>query len=239
VLDDVSLTIGSDDYVGLVGPNGGGKTTLLRIMLGLLRPDSGEVRVLGLPPAQVRSRMGYVPQHARLDTSVPATVLDITLMGRLGRSPWGLRYGPVHRDRALAALEQTGVVQLANRAVGELSGGQRQRVLIARALASEAAILLLDEPTAGVDAPMEQDFHALLHRLNETLPIVLVSHDVAFVSAHMKRIACLNRRLVCHTASEVTAELLAATYGGHAHLSMVDHRKHLPTHGAEPGGGSP
>lgn len=235
VLEDVSLRIEPDDYVGLIGPNGGGKTTLLRILLGLLRPELGEVRVLGTSPTQARSRVGYVPQHARIDTTVPASVLDVVLTGRLNRSGWGVRYGPEHRSAALAALEQTGVAHLASKTVAELSGGQRQRVLIARALASDAAILLLDEPTAGVDAPMERGFYALLQELNERLPIVLVSHDVSFVSSHMKRIACLNRRLVCHTASEVTAEMLAATYDGHTHLSLVEHQDECPTHPGEEG----
>lgn len=229
-LEDVSLRIEADDYIGLIGPNGGGKTTLLKVLLGLLKPESGTVRVLGRPPAQVRSRIGYVPQHARIDTSVPASALDVVLMGRLSRTGWGLSFGQHHRDRAREALRQTGVEHLADRTIEQISGGQRQRVLIARALASEAEILLLDEPTAGVDAPMEHDFFALLNRLNERLPVVLVSHDVAFVSSHLKRIACLNRRLVCHTASEVTAEMLAETYGGHTHLSLVQHTDDCPTH---------
>ena len=230
VLDDVSLTIEADDYLGLIGPNGGGKTTLLKVLLGLLKPRQGTVRVLGEDPARVRSRIGYVPQHARIDTSVPATVLDVVLMGRLSRSAWGFRYAPEHHARALEALRQVGIEALADRTLDRLSGGQRQRVLIARALASEAEILLLDEPTAGVDAPMEQDLNVLLHRLNERIPIVIVSHDIAFVSAHIKRIACLNRRLVCHPASEITAETLAATYAGseHGHLRLVKHRDECP-----------
>jgi zinc transport system ATP-binding protein len=230
VLEDVNLRIEADDYIGLIGPNGGGKTTLLKVLLGVLKPDSGTVRVLGQPPAQVRSRIGYVPQHARIDTSVPASVLDVVLMGRLSRSGWGISFGQPHRDHAREALRQTGVEHLADRTIEQISGGQRQRVLIARALASEAEILLLDEPTAGVDAPMEQDFFALLNRLNERLPVVLVSHDVSFVSSQLKRIACLNRRLVCHAASEVTAEILAETYEGHTHLSLVQHTDDCPTH---------
>jgi zinc transport system ATP-binding protein len=191
--------------------------------------------VLGLPPAEARPKIGYVPQHAHIDTTVPASVLDVVLTGRLNRSGWGMRYGPEHRGEATAALEQTGVADLAGSTVAELSGGQRQRVLIARALAADAEILLLDEPTAGVDAPMERGFYALLEQLNKRLPIVLVSHDVSFVSSQMKRVACLNRRLVCHTAAEVTAEMLAATYDGHAHLSFVEHRDECPTHPDEGG----
>jgi len=232
VLDAVSLTIQADDYLGLIGPNGGGKTTLLRILLGFLKPQSGEVRVLGQPPSQVRARIGYVPQHARIDTTVPATVMDVVLMGLLNRSSWGFRFRPEHIDRARQALARTDIEDLADHTIDRLSGGQRQRVLISRALASEAEILLLDEPTAGVDAPMEKDFYALLHDLNTRMPIVLVSHDIAFVSSEMKHIACLNRRLVCHSADEITAEILAETYEGHTHghLSMVEHREECPTH---------
>ncbi len=232
VLQDVSLTIEADDYLGLIGPNGGGKTTLLRILLGFLKPHQGTVRVLGRPPAQVRASIGYVPQHAQIDTTAPATVMDVVLMGRLSRSGWGFRFGGEHLDRAREALARTGIEDLADRTIDQLSGGQRQRVLIARALTSEAEILLLDEPTAGVDAPMEHDFHALLHDLNERMPIVLVSHDIAFVSSEMKHIACLNHRLVCHPAAEFTPEMLAEAYEGHdhGHLSLVDHSEELHSH---------
>lgn len=228
VLNDVTLTIEHDDYLGLVGPNGSGKTTLLRIMLGLLKPDSGSVRVLGKPPAEVRTRIGYVPQHADIDTSVPASVLDVVLMGRLSRSSWGLRFGTDHIEKGTEALEWTGVADLARRHVDELSGGQRQRVLIARALASEAEILLLDEPTAGVDAPMEHSLQDLLGHLNDRMPIVLVSHDIAFVSSHMKTIACLNRRLVCHGAPEVTRDLIQEAYTDDGELRYVEHTEECP-----------
>ncbi len=229
VIDDVTLRVEADDYLGLIGPNGGGKTTLLRIMLGLLRPQRGTVTVLGGTPLQVRSRIGYVPQHAQIDTSVPASVLDVVLMGRLGHSPWGVRFSGEDTDRARAALELAGVQGLAERPLASLSGGQRQRVLIARALVSEAEILLLDEPMAGVDAPMEQSLHELLERLNEQLPIVIVSHDVAFVDSGLKHVACINRRLVCHGASEITAEMISAAYSDHDHLKIVQHQQECPT----------
>ncbi len=229
VVEDVTLQVTFDDYLGLIGPNGGGKTTLLKLMLGLHRPQRGTVRVLGQPPARVRSRIGYVPQHAKIDTSVPATVLDVVLMGRLSGSTWGMRFRDQDLAMARTALDQAGVLDLAGRPLGSLSGGQRQRVLIARALASEAEVLLLDEPMAGVDAPMEQSLHELLERLNERFPIVIVSHDVAFVSSELKHIACINRHLVCHGASEITAEMIAAAYGEHDHLKIVQHQEECPT----------
>jgi zinc transport system ATP-binding protein len=235
ILDDVTFQIETDDYLGLIGPNGGGKTTLLKIMLGLLKPLSGSVKVFGKPPAQVRSRIGYVPQHAEIDTAAPATVLDVVLIGRLGRSSWGIQYGSSHRRRAFDALCQTGVEDLSERPISELSGGQRQRVLVARALASEAEILLLDEPMAGVDAPVEQSLNDLLNRLNESLPIVVVSHDIAFVSNHLKSVACLNRRLVCHGASDITAEMIAEAYEDDHALRYVQHTDECPASYREEG----
>lgn len=221
VLLDVRLTIEPRDFLGIIGPNGGGKTTLLKLILGLLQPQSGRVRVFGQPPAEVRTRIGYVPQHAQIDPTVPASVLDVVMMGRLHRSSWGAVFGRSHRDAARQALRQTGTEDLAHRPIGTLSGGQRQRILIARALASDAQLLLLDEPTAGVDLHMERSLIDLLHRLNETLPIVMISHDVAFVSAHLKRVVCLNRRLTCHAAHEITQDVIAQMY--HGDVRAVQH----------------
>jgi zinc transport system ATP-binding protein len=154
-------------------------------------------------------------------------------MGRLARSPWGFRFTATNVEAAMQALEQTGTADLATRSIGSLSGGQRQRVLIARALASDAGILLLDEPTAGVDAHMERGLTDLLHRLNERLPIVLVSHDVAFVSAHLKRVACLNRRMTVHDAKDVSEEIIGQMYDGA--VRVVHHEDSCPL--ADPGCG--
>jgi zinc transport system ATP-binding protein len=226
VLDDVSLRIDASEFLGVIGPNGGGKTTLLKIMLGLLQPQQGTIRVFGRPPAEVRARIGYVPQHARIDPAVPASVLDVVLTGRLARSSWGPSYGPRHVAAAHDALRQTEMEPMADRPLGTLSGGQRQRVLIARALASEAHLLLLDEPTAGVDPHMERGLTDLLHRLNERLPIVVVSHDVSFVSTHLKRVACMNRRLTCHPAREITWDRIARMY--HDDVAAVRHDDECP-----------
>jgi len=227
VLEDVSLEIMQNDFLGVIGPNGGGKTTLLKVILGLVQAQRGTVRVFGSPPRRVRQRIGYVPQHAQIDSSVPATVLDVVLAGRVGRSSWGCRFGGAHQQAALEALEQTETQELAGRPISTLSGGQRQRVLIARALAAEPD----DEPTAGVDPHVELGLTDLLHRLNQRLPIVLVSHDVSFVSTHLKRIACLSRRLVCHRADEVSRELIAEVYNGD--VRTVEHGE--PCALADPG----
>ena len=212
VLDRVNLVVEERDFLGLVGPNGGGKTTLLRILLGLLEPQQGRVRIFGKAPEEVRSRVGYVPQHATIDASVPAVVRDVVLMGRLSRSSWGPSFGPEQIAAAAAALEQVGAGGLAERRFGELSGGQRQRVLIARALAADAELLLLDEPTTGVDMHREQELLELLHRLNESLPIILVSHDVTLVSAHLKSAAWVNRTVTCYRAAELSPEVIESIY---------------------------
>jgi len=230
VLEDVSLRIGDRDLLGLIGPNGGGKTTLLKILLGILRPQQGSVRILGRRPRDVTHRIGYVPQHAHIDASVPATVLDVVLTGRLGRSSWGFRYGRKHIDAAEAGLAEVGVGELSHRRIGDLSGGQRQRVLIARALVDDVAILLLDEPMAGVDLHMEQGILETLRRLNERLPIVLVSHDIGFVSAYVRRVACLNRRLVVHDADEIGADVITEMYRSHGPVLAVQHDDGCPAH---------
>jgi len=221
VLQNVHLEVFKDDFLGIVGPNGGGKTTLLKLMLGLVLPHKGQVRVLGAAPRRVRARIGYVPQHAQVDASVPADVLDVVLMGRLSHSLWGPKYSSRDVAKARDALAQTGTEALARRPIGTLSGGQRQRVLIARALAGDAELLLLDEPTAGVDVHMERGLFDLLRKMNETIPIVMISHDVSFVSSKLKRVACLNRTLTCHAAHDVTDEIVASMY--HGHVQAIEH----------------
>ena len=150
VLDDVSLRVEADDYLALLGPNGGGKSTLLKLILGLLRPDRGAIRVFGESPRRARGQVGYVPQHVRFDLDFPIRVRDVVLMGRLAAHRWG-RFGSADRRAALEALERVEMQDLADRAIGTLSGGQLQRVLIARALVQRPRLLLLDEPTASLD----------------------------------------------------------------------------------------
>ena len=233
VLEDVSLDIQPRDFLGVIGPNGGGKTTLLKLMLGLLEPDRGTVRVFGARPAAVRDRIGYVPQHSQIDPTVAATVLDIVLTGRLSRSSWGAWFGRAHREAAQQALRQTGIDELARRPIATLSGGQRQRVLIARALAADAQLLLLDEPTAGAEPHMEQGVTDLLHQPNQRLPIVVVSHDIAFVSRHLKRVACLSRRVTVHAAEEISSDVISHMY--HDHMRAIQHRQQCPL--SDPGCG--
>jgi len=217
-LEDVSLEVEQGEFMGLVGPNGGGKSTLLRIVLGLLAPDAGRVSVLGAPPARARGALGYVPQFATFRRDFPVTVEETVLLGRLGKTR--TLFGYRAHDRALArrAMEETGVAELRARPIETLSGGQLQRVLIARALAGEPRILLLDEPTANIDLRAEVDIFDLLKTLNARMTIVVVSHDIGFISPYVTRVACLNRTLLCHTASPISGEMIQRLYGAPVHM---------------------
>ena len=226
VLENINLQIERNDFVGVIGPNGSGKTTLLKLILGLLPPRSGTVRLFGLPPARGRRFVGYVPQRVNFNPDFPISVLDVVLMGRLRHGP---RLGPVYRreDRAAAeqALETMEVADLSRRRIGDISGGQLQRVLIARALAGAPRLLALDEPTANVDIRFQQEIQEILRRLNERMTILMISHDLGFVSGYVGRVACLNRTLVCHPTSHITGEIIDELYRGHVH--MVRHSDKL------------
>jgi zinc transport system ATP-binding protein len=216
-LIDVGFTIADREWVGLLGPNGGGKTTLLMLLLGLLRPDQGRILVFGERPSRARLRVGYVPQDAGVDSTVPASVLDVVLLGRLTRTSWGPRYSRDDRERAMAALDETQTSDLADRAWRTLSGGQRQRVLIARALAAQADLLLLDEPTTGIDTHREKALLQLLEELNQRLPIVMVSHDTALVSHHMDRAIWIDRGAREIDVHDLGPERLEHLYHGEGH----------------------
>jgi zinc transport system ATP-binding protein len=224
VLSGVDISIPAGDFVSVVGPNGSGKTTLLKLALGLLKPDRGEVAVFGQPPARARGRIGYVPQHPRLDPLFPVSARDVVLMGRLGRTamlgPWHAR----DKDLAMDAMDEVGIADQATQHFASLSGGQKQRVLIARALASDPDLLLLDEPTAGLDAHIEEGFYRLLQTLNKRLTIVLVSHDLGFVSGFVKSVVCVGKKVIVHPTSEVTGEVISELYGGDVRLVRHDHR---------------
>ena len=223
VLEAANLTVDCGEFVTVVGPNGGGKSTLLRLVLGLLQPARGSISVFGCRPEEAKPRMGYVPQHLDTDPSFPATVLDVVLMGRLGRTR---TFGTYTKEDARAAMESLVDVELtdlARRPFSKLSGGQRQRTLIARALVSEPDILLLDEPAASLDVAMEKELYDILQRLKERLTVLLVSHDLAFVSGFTDTVACVNRTVAVHTTSEVTPELINDLYGRDVRFVRHDH----------------
>jgi zinc transport system ATP-binding protein len=222
VLESASFDVFEREFAAVIGPNGGGKTTLLRLILGLLEPQRGTIRVFGARPVLARRRVGYMPQYPRLDLDFPVTVMDVVLMGRLGQSP---ALGPFRkRDREVAhsALEEVRSADLRNRSFSALSSGQRQRVLIARALACDPDLLLLDEPTSNLDPTVQDDVQDLLHTLNQRMTIVVVSHDVAFVSKHVTKVVCVNRTVALHPTAEMKEDLFAVLYG-QAGVRLVDH----------------
>jgi zinc transport system ATP-binding protein len=212
VLEDVNLSIKQDDFLGIIGPNGGGKTTLLKVILGLVKPSSGKVTVLEGTPQRNRKFIGYVAQNSMFDHDFPISVQEVVLMGRYGKVGLVKRFSEDDKKAAFKALQTVEMLDYKDRQIGRLSGGEQQRVLIARALVAEPKMLLLDEPTTGVDMPMQTEFYELLARLKHTMSIVLVSHDISAVSVYVDKIACLNRQLYYHGSKEVGPEILEATY---------------------------
>ncbi len=217
-LEDINITVEENDFWGIVGPNGGGKTTLLRLILGFLRPTIGEVKVFGGDPDKVRPQIGYVPQHSEFDRDFPILVADVVLMGRLRPGSLFNRFTTADYQAAQTAMTDVNVHQLRNRKFGTLSGGEMQRVLIARALATAPRLLILDEPTASVDSHLEHDIYELLRRLNQKTTIILVSHDLGFISAYVNNVACLNRRLVSHRPDQISKEMIDEAYRGNTHM---------------------
>jgi zinc transport system ATP-binding protein len=203
ILRGVNLTLEEGTFLGIVGPNGGGKTTLIRTVLGLLRPASGSIRVYGQSPEWAIAHggvFGYLPQHHNIDPNFPATALDIVLMGRYRAAGFLKWPGKKDREKALQCLSIMGAEELWNTQFSQLSGGQQQRISIARALAADPKILVLDEPSTGIDVVGQEDFYHLLKGLQKrmTLTILMVSHDIGSVTAFVDEIACLNISLHYH-----------------------------------------
>ncbi|VGO22965.1 metal ABC transporter ATP-binding protein [Pontiella sulfatireligans] len=222
VLEDACLTIADKEFICMVGPNGGGKTTLLKVMLGLLEPQKGTVSVFGQAPTLGRKWIGYLPQYASLDPSFPVTALDTVLMGRLGKTRSLGFYSKADHEAARAMLARVGLEKIEKRPLAALSGGQRQRVLIARALVSEPKLLLLDEPTSSLDDYVEKELYELLQELNKDLTVIVVSHDIAFVSSYVERVVCVNKQVHVHPTSEIGENIIHDMYGEHVHMVRHD-----------------
>ncbi|MDJ0891459.1 MAG: ABC transporter ATP-binding protein, partial [Gammaproteobacteria bacterium] len=208
-LSGIDLQVAEGEFLGIVGPNAGGKSTLLKLILGLLKPQSGRINVLGHAPCAASRLLGYVPQYPTFVRDFPISVEQVVQLGRLGLDRnGGQRHGKWHdlwpgrvsgADRAAIrrSLAEVEAGDIAKRQIGSLSGGQLQRVLLARALGGEPRILILDEPTANIDQRMESEIFDLLKALNARMTILVVSHDVAYISRYVSRVACINRTLVC------------------------------------------
>jgi len=212
VLEDANLVVKQKDFLGVIGPNGGGKTTLLKLILGLIRPDSGTIRIFGRPPKEGRKLVGYMPQTFNFDFDFPISVMEVVLMGRLGRRGLVRKYSKSDVQICLKALERVGMEQLKDRQIGNLSGGQKQRVFIARALATEPELLLLDEPVSSIDQQWQRSFYELLNELNQEIAIILVTHDVSVISTYIDNIACVNGRVHYHGSTKDGVSRISEMY---------------------------
>ena len=212
VLSEVSFDIYERDFIGLIGPNGGGKSTLLKIILGLLQPDKGRISVFDTHPEKARNDIGYVPQYSQIDLNYPISVWEVVMSGLLGQKRIGSFFTDREKQQAAKILKKMKLSRLKDRPIGDLSGGQRQRVLLARSLVRNPKLLLLDEPTNNVDRESGDDLYQFLAELNKEMTIVIVSHDFNTVSKYVNRIFCLNQKIVCNKADEVTEECCSADF---------------------------
>jgi len=213
-LEDINLEVEEKEFLGILGPNGAGKSTLLKVILGLIEPATGKIRIFGSKLEQKRDLLGYVPQGANFNQQFPVSVLDVVLMGRLDNKIQLFKsYSPADKEKAVDLLEKLSIYDLKDRQIGQLSGGQLQKVLIARALAAEPEILLLDEPTASIDADTKTEIYSLLKELNEEITIVNVTHDMSAVSSHFDNIACLNQTLYYHGEKKLDSKTVNQVYG--------------------------
>jgi len=230
-LSAIDLQVVEGEFLGIVGPNAGGKSTLLKLILGLLQPQFGKIRVLDRPPRSASRMLGYVPQHPSFPRDFPITVEQVVQLGQLGVGRSGGWRGALwpgqasHADRQSAhrALAEVGAVDIATCRIGNLSGGQLQRILMARALVSAPQILILDEPTANIDQRMESEIFDLLKVLNARMTILVVSHDVAFISRYVSRVACINRTLICHHTDAIDGHTIQDLYAGHVRMIAHGH----------------
>jgi len=232
-LAGVCLAVDDKEYLGVIGPNGGGKTTLLKAILGLVPVSSGTIKIFGKTPGSAETLVGYVPQFASLDKRCPVTVREVVLMGRLPqRLTLFHQFTEEDKDVTDELLDRVGIYKLRGRQISDLSGGEFQKMLIARALVMNPRLLLLDEPTASVDAWSRNQIFHLLEELNESMAIILVTHDLLAVSSYVRTLACLNKYLVYHGGTELNEDVLNDLYGcpidliahGVPHRVLRDHQ---------------
>ncbi len=232
VLKHVSLSIFGNDFIGIIGPNGGGKTTLLKVILGLVKPWEGRVEYLQ-SDGNKKLNIGYLPQQFSADRKFPISVGEVVLSGLLRRRNIVRSYSKDERDRAEEVLARMGIGGLSSKAFGELSGGEMQKALLARAIISSPQLLLLDEPNTYVDQVFESELFDILEELNKRMAIIVVSHDAGMISSYVKTIACVNGELHYHPSNEINNEILKAyncpidliTHGTVPHRVLKDHKK--------------
>ncbi|MBM3403944.1 MAG: ABC transporter ATP-binding protein [Bacteroidetes bacterium] len=226
IFRDVSLVVEKGAFIGVIGPNGGGKTTLVKIILGLLKPIQGSIR------SYLETEIGYLPQNNPIDRKFPITVREVVMSGLISKDKFFVRFDREHRKKAESIMERMGILHLRNKSVGMISGGQLQRALLGRAIISDPHLLVLDEPGTFVDNRFEKDLYELLVELNNTVTIMMVSHDVGTISAYVKSIVCINRNLHYHRSNIITPEQLAQyncpiqliTHGDVPHTVLSSHK---------------
>ena len=239
VMSNVNLKVEEEDFVGIIGPNGGGKTTLLRAILGLIEPINGEVKVFGKPPERTRNKIGYVPQYATFDEEYPITVQEVVQMGRRKEKKFFERYSRQDLERTKEVLADVEMNDYKDEPISELSGGQKQRIFIARALVSSPKLLLLDEPTASVDRKLEKGIYSLLKELNEDMAIVVVTHDIGVLSSYITKVACLSGELYSSDEPYLEKDMLEDAY--RCPVELITHAGEEIPHrvlGEHPEGGS-
>ncbi|MCD4652378.1 metal ABC transporter ATP-binding protein [bacterium] len=227
ILHNVDFDICRNDFVAVVGPNGGGKTTLIKLILGLIKPQRGTVKLLGDLPKLTRYRVGYVPQIVHYDLRFPVTVRDVVRMGRIGMHG----FGAFKKNDDLAvqnALNKTYSLEFIDQSFADLSGGERQRVMLAQALVADPDILLLDEPTANIDSSVEKELFELFRKLNESITFVLVSHNLNVVTKHANKILCINRTTQIRSLENMTTSQIHSAEG--AELALLLHNDQCPVH---------
>lgn len=231
VIKDVNLEVSRNDFIGVIGPNGGGKTTLLKTILGLVEPVKGSINFFRNGKKANQILIGYLPQMNQIDKKFPITVIDVVLSGLMSKESMFSRYGREQKLKAYETLDKMGILELKKKPIGELSGGQLQRVFLSRAIISSPALLLLDEPSTYVDSKFEIDFHEILNELNKEMAILIVSHDVGTITWYVKTIACVNRLLHYHPSNIITEQQLASyncpiqiiTHGDVPHTVLKKH----------------
>jgi len=220
ILEEVSFSIARGEFIGIFGPNGGGKTTLLKLLMGFLQPTKGTIHLFGKSPKQVRKKLSYVPQISRYDRQFPVSVLELVLMGLLSNAPWWGGVLSSHKKKALNALQKVGLLELKDRAFGTLSGGQAQRALIARALVNDPELLLLDEPTASVDPDAQKEIHQLLSQLKGNMTILMVTHDLQPILNKAEKLFCVQRKVTTYLPQELCQHFALGLY--HSPLPIVN-----------------
>lgn len=233
ILDDVNFEIRQSDFIGVIGPNGGGKTTLVKLILGLIKPTSGKV-IYHIKHDSINSQIGYLPQVHSFDKRFPIVVRDVVMSGISGKRTWGARHSSEDRDKAHYWMKKLGIESLSKKPIGNLSGGEMQRAFLCRSLISDPALVILDEPDTYVDNMFEHELYETLRELNDKMAILLVSHDVGTITSYIKGIACVNRNLHYHPSNIITEKQLASyncpvqliTHGDvpHTVLGKHDHK---------------